>query len=83
MLTVLVLVTLISGTSILISYYVTGQKIERDVSTEFFNSESVANTCFELFKRQLFYISKGVADELTLRQMQDREGQQSLEEVFR
>lgn len=83
MLTVLVLVTLISGTSILISYYVTGQKIERDVTTEFFNTESVANTCFELFKRQLSFVSQGVADELALRQMQDRDGQQPLDELFR
>jgi len=83
MLTVLVLVTLISGTSILISYYVTGQKIERDVATEFFNTESVASTCFELFSRQLLFTAKGMADALILRQMQDAGGEQSLTAMFR
>ncbi len=83
MLTVLVLATLISGTSILISYYVTGQKIERDVSAEFFNTESVTSTCFDLFRQQLFFTAKGIADELILRQVQDRDGQQSLAEMFR
>ncbi|MCI5125515.1 MAG: hypothetical protein D3925_13830, partial [Candidatus Electrothrix sp. AR5] len=83
MLTVLVLVTLISGTSILISYYVTGQKIERDVATEFFNTESVAGTCFDLFSRQLLFTAKGMADELVLRQMQDAGGEQSLAAMFR
>ena len=83
MLTVLVLVTLISGTSILISYYVTGQKIERDVATEFFNTESVAGTCFELFSRQLLFTAKSMADELILRQIQDAGGEQSLVAMFR
>ncbi len=83
MLTVLVLVTLISGTSILISYYVTGQKIERDVATEFFNTESVTSTCFDLFSRQLLFTAKGIADELILRQMRKKDGQQTLIEIFR
>ncbi|MCI5137574.1 MAG: HAMP domain-containing protein, partial [Candidatus Electrothrix sp. AR1] len=83
MLTVLVLVTLISGTSILISYYVTGQKIERDVATEFFNTESVAGTCFDLFSRQLLFTAKSMADELVLRQMQDAGGERSLTTMFR
>lgn len=83
MLTVLVLVTLISGTSILISYYVTGQKIERDVATEFFNTEGVVTTCFDLLRRQLLFAAKGVADELVFRQMQDTEEQQSLSVRFR
>jgi PAS domain S-box-containing protein len=83
MLTVLVLVTLISGTSILISYYVTGQKIERDVATEFFNTEGVANTCFDLFGRQLLFTARSMADELILGQMRDAGGKQSLTALFR
>ncbi|MDU9050122.1 MAG: PAS domain S-box protein [Candidatus Electrothrix sp. Rat3] len=83
MLTVLVLVTLISGTSILISYYVTGQKIERDVTTEFFNTERVANSCFELFGRQLLFAAKSMGDELIIAQMRDAGGEQSLTAQFR
>jgi hypothetical protein len=83
MLTVLVLVTLISGTSILISYYVTGQKIERDVTTEFFNTERVANSCFELFGRQLLFAAKSMGDELIIGQMRDAGGEQSLTAQFR
>jgi PAS domain S-box-containing protein len=83
MLTVLVLVTLISGTSILISYYVTGQKIERDVATEFFNTEDVTKTCFELLSGQLLLTAKGLASELALRQMQSAKAQESLAGMFR
>ncbi|MCI5147869.1 MAG: PAS domain S-box protein [Candidatus Electrothrix sp. MAN1_4] len=83
MLTVLVLVTLISGTSILISYYVTGQKIERDVATEFFNTEGVTSTCFDLFNRQLLFTAKGLASELALRQMQNSNKKESLATMFR
>ncbi|MCI5140415.1 MAG: hypothetical protein D3909_01495 [Candidatus Electrothrix sp. ATG1] len=70
MLTVLVLVTLISGASILISYIVIDKRVRKDLGTKIFNTESVAKTCFELFSRQLFLTAKGVGDELILRQMQ-------------
>ncbi|MCI5117253.1 MAG: PAS domain S-box protein [Candidatus Electrothrix sp. LOE1_4_5] len=85
MLTVLVLVTLISGTSILISYYVTSQKIERDVATEFLNTERVANTFFKLFRQQLLLTAEGIANELILRQIQNVQTgkQQSLVAMFR
>ncbi|MCI5166217.1 MAG: PAS domain S-box protein, partial [Candidatus Electrothrix sp. GM3_4] len=83
MLTVLVLVTLISGTSILISYQVTGKKIERDVETEFFNTEKVVNTCFDLFRRQLLFTAQSMADEFILRQVQDVGGEQPLATMFR
>ncbi|XOF32703.1 MAG: PAS domain S-box protein [Candidatus Electrothrix sp. YB6] len=65
-----VLVTLISGTSILISYYVTGQKIERDVSAEFLSTEGVARSSFQRFKQELLCICRSVADELILRRLQ-------------
>ena len=83
MLTVLVLVTLISGTSILISYYVTGQKIERDVATEFFNTEGVTSTCFDLFTRQLLFTAGSMADELILGQMRKPDEKLSLTAQFR
>ncbi|MCI5221291.1 MAG: PAS domain S-box protein, partial [Candidatus Electrothrix sp. AR4] len=83
MLTVLVLVTLISGTSILISYYVTGQKIERDVATEFFNTESVIGTSFDFLNGQLLLIATAVANEFSLRQLQNTDNQFSSVEIFR
>lgn len=83
MLTVLVLVILISGTSILISYYVTGQKMEEDVATKFLNAERVAKTCFDLFGRELLFSAKGMADELLLQQMRAAEGERPLPAMFR
>jgi PAS domain S-box-containing protein len=83
MLTVWVLVTLISGTSILISYYVTEKNIERDVVAEFLNTESVIGTCFDLFNRQLMAVAKAAADELILRRMQHADNQSSPAEMFR
>ncbi len=83
MLTVLVLVSLISGTSVLISYYVTGKKIERDVATEFFNTESVTGTSFDFFNRQLLLIAEAVTNELKLLQLQNTDNQSSLIETFR
>ncbi|MCI5131168.1 MAG: HAMP domain-containing protein, partial [Candidatus Electrothrix sp. EH2] len=83
MLTVLVLVILISGTSILISYYVTGQKMEEDVATKFLNAERVANTCFDLFGRELLFSAKGMADELLLHQMRATEKKGPSPAMFR
>ncbi|MGR0482019.1 MAG: PAS domain S-box protein [Candidatus Electronema sp. V4] len=51
--TVLLLVTMISGTSILISYHVTGQKIERDMGDDFLSAEMVVETYLTFSLRQL------------------------------
>jgi len=51
--TVLMLVTMISGTSILISYHVTGKKIERDMGDDFLSAEIVVETYLTLTLRQL------------------------------
>uniref|UniRef100_UPI0040561A89 PAS domain S-box protein n=1 Tax=Candidatus Electronema sp. TaxID=2698783 RepID=UPI0040561A89 len=51
--TVLLLVTMVSGTSILISYHVTGQKIERDMGDDFLSAEMVVETCLNFSLRQL------------------------------
>ncbi|MCI5144453.1 MAG: PAS domain S-box protein, partial [Candidatus Electrothrix sp. AR3] len=69
-LTVLLLVTLISGTSILISYHVTGQKIERDVHAEFLNTEEISSSYLDILNRRLRLVAEIVAHELSV-QMQD------------
>ncbi len=51
--TVLLLVTMISGTSILISYHVTGKKIERDMEDDFHSAEMVVETSLAVSLRQL------------------------------
>ena len=63
-LTVLLIVTLISGTSILISYQVYGEKIEEDVQNEFVNTEELVKDHFNLHSRRLRLVSEIVAEEL-------------------
>ena len=67
--TVLMLVTLISGTSILISYQATGRKIERDVQDDFASTEAMIDTCMRLFRRHLQEAAEAAANELTLRRL--------------
>ena len=66
MLTVLLLVTLISATSMLISFYVTSQKIERDMENEFHNTERMIVTFFEFYGRHARLTAQAVAKEIQL-----------------
>jgi PAS domain S-box-containing protein len=62
--TVLLLVTLVSGTSILISYHVTGMKIERDMQNDFYNAEEVVEAYVALHSRQLRTAAETAAEDL-------------------
>ncbi|WP_417910197.1 PAS domain S-box protein [Candidatus Electronema sp. PJ] len=75
--TVLLLVTLISGTSILISYMVTGKKIERDMNDDFLSAEAVVDSCLTVYSRHLKAVAAAAAEELTLRQQLATFGQLS------
>jgi PAS domain S-box-containing protein len=67
--TVLLLVTLISGTSILISYQVTGRKIERDVQDDFTSTEAMIETCLRLYSQHLKSAAEAATGELVLRDL--------------
>ncbi len=67
--TVLLLVTLISGTSILISYQVTGRKIERDVQDDFTSTEAMIETCLRLYSQHLKSAAEAATGELALRDL--------------
>jgi PAS domain S-box-containing protein len=75
--TVLLLVTLISGTSILISYHVTGQKIEREVQNDFASAEEVVESCLNVHSRHLKMVAAAAAEELALRLRIAGNGEQS------
>uniref|UniRef100_UPI004056DB4C PAS domain S-box protein n=1 Tax=Candidatus Electronema sp. TaxID=2698783 RepID=UPI004056DB4C len=62
--TVLLLVTLVSGTSILISYHVTGLKIERDMQNDFYSAEDVVETYVGLHSRHLRTAAEAAAEDL-------------------
>ena len=65
--TVLLLVTLISGTSILISYIATGNKIERDVSSDFSSTEEVFDSCLSIYSRYLRTVTVAAEEKVRLR----------------
>lgn len=71
--TVLLLVTLISGTSILISYQVTGKKIERDLEDDFISTEAMIDTCLRLFSQHLKAAAEAATGELALRELRGTE----------
>ncbi len=67
--TVLLLVTLVSGTSILISYQVTGKKIERDLEDDFISTEAMIDTCLRLYSQHLKAAAEAATGELALRDL--------------
>jgi PAS domain S-box-containing protein len=75
-LTVLLLVALISGTSILISYHVIGQRIEKDVYGQITDTEKSAESCFALHSRRLLLAARLAAGEVAL-------GKTAPAEIFR
>ncbi|MCW5205597.1 PAS domain S-box protein [Desulfobulbus sp. F5] len=65
--TVLLLVTMISGTSILISYHVTGRKIQRDMNDDFLSTEQAVDTFMTLSVGQLRAATEAAAEEFVIR----------------
>ncbi len=83
MLTVLVLITLISATSMLISYYVTSQKIERDMENEFHNTERMIDTLLDFYGQHAQLSAEAVAMDILLQQQLDDNDLQAVVTSFR
>jgi PAS domain S-box-containing protein len=82
MLTILLLVTLVSATSMLISIYVTSQKIEMDMENEFHNMERMTVTFFEFYGQHARLTAQAVAKEIQLQQHVDGENLQTVVTTF-